>query len=154
MGTTVYLRDGMGGAGSTFTVASGQTVRLGRILEFTADETVREGQADSAVVAGVATATQARSLFQSDGATARADNTVYAGEKVAVSQYGIFRTPTDGSSTLTYGQPVKVGTAGVPVLWVTGVDAADLKVGRLLKEPYDVTVGGTSTEFVDIALYL
>ena len=153
MGTTVYLRDGMGGAGSVFTVATGQTIRLGRIIEFTADETVREGQADSAVVAGVATATQARSLFQSDGVTARADNTVYAGELVSVSQYGIFRVPTDGFSSLAFGEGIICAANGTPEKWAS-TDVADELIGRLMKEPYNVTVSGTSTEFVDICLSL
>ncbi len=148
MATTVYKRDGMGGTGTTYTVYTGLTVRLGRFVERTGDGTVREAQVNSEAVVGVAFATQARSIFQSDGATARADNTVYAGEALAVGHYGVYKMPTGGSSTLVAGDPVQSGAEGVATEWTPATN--NRCCGKAVSDPYTES----SVEYVDVAVLI
>lgn len=79
----------------TCTVAAGQTVRGGRLVEFTANRTIREAQADSLKVCGVA-------LY--NGA---------AGEKVTVATEGVWLLIAAGA--IAAGDLVKAGAAGVAV---------------------------------------
>jgi len=165
MAGTVFLRDGIGARGSTMSVATSQSVVLGTLVEYVGvgpnnaagtqnQPTVQQAQTGSKIVVGCAFSMQAHSIYESDGVTARPDNTAVAGDYIAVSQYGVFRLGTAGSSGLTAGNPVKANSNGQVQLWVTGTDPADEKIGRCVSSAYNLTVGGVTAEYVDVALTL
>lgn len=76
----------------TMTVASGQSVTGGQMVELTGDRTVRAGQADSVVACGVAVY---------DGS---------AGDKVAVATDGVW--PLVASGSITQGQRLVCAASG------------------------------------------
>jgi len=150
MARQVFVRSGVGGEGIPKVAAA--TIVLGRFVEHVADTTVQQAQVNSAVVAGVAFASQARSLFQSDGVTARADGTVYAAEYLTVGVQGIYSVECDASHAITVGCPVKTAADGKAIIWVQGADAQNRLIGRAVGSVYNVTVAGVSTPCVDVRL--
>jgi len=152
MARQVFVRSCVGD-GIPKVVASSQTVVLGRFVEHVADTTVQHAGADSVVPMGVAFASQARSLFQSDGLTARADGTVYADEYVSVGVEGIFSVecvPTVHG--ISAGSFVKSAASGKAKVWVQGVDTTDMLIGKAVGDVYASTVAGAAVVCVDVRL--
>jgi hypothetical protein len=134
-----------------FTVLSGQTVRLGRLVEGGA-ATIREAQADSETVVGVAYSAQAKSVYQSDGVTARADGTVYAGETVAVGLYGVYWVPENsgGSSGIVTGDLLVAAADGTVDKFDKAADNEECIIGRAVSEITAIN----SVNYVQIKLSL
>lgn len=132
-----------------YAVKVSETVYLGRVVEIDASAgTVKQATDESILAIGVASETQARSAFQSDGTTARAANAVYAGETLTVGMQGVYLCECAESHGISAGDYVCSGGNGKVKKFVIGTDPGGACVGKAVSVPAAI---GTTT-YVEVLL--
>jgi hypothetical protein len=128
--TRVYVNDGSGR-----TYEAGETLVIGQAAIFHTDGTLLVSTADSLKFAGVVSGASNKGLFQSDGITPRATDTIYDGESATVRQTGTVEMTADSSHSIVPGIKIKLaGTGKVIEAKISAGDTADMIIGYAVSE--------------------